>query len=64
MSKIETIASNVGPDVRLLRDDELNAVTGGVTEGGCIRLPEVLRPWINPDPTWTFVDVFSHPTIG
>ena len=64
MSKIETIASNVGPDVRLLRDDELNAATGGFTEGGCIRLPEVLRPWINPDSTWTFVDVFSHPTIG
>ena len=64
MSTIETIASNVGPDVRLLRDDALDAVTGGVIEGGCIRLPVVLRPWINPDPTWTFVDVFSHPTIG
>jgi hypothetical protein len=47
-----------------LRDDELYMVNGGVMEGGCIRLPEVLRPWINPQPTWTFVDVFSHPTIG
>ena len=51
-----------GPDVRMLSDDELIAVIGGVMEGGCIRLPELLR--IIPQTTWTFVDVFSHPTIG
>ena len=58
------VALDVGADVRVLRNDELDAVIGGVMEGGCIRLPEVLRPWIIPQPTWTFVDVFSHPTIG
>jgi hypothetical protein len=62
MSNIESIASNVGPDVRLLWDDELDAATGGVTEGGCIRPQEVL-PGFNPDPTWTFLDVFYHPRL-
>lgn len=58
MSKIE----NVGLVVRMLRDDELDAVIGGVMEGGCIRLPEL--PRIIPQTVWTFVDVFYHPTIG
>ena len=58
MTKIE----NVGLDVRMLRDEELDAAIGGVMEGGCIRLPEL--PRIIPQTTWTFVDVFSHPTIG
>ena len=65
MTKIETIVSNVGMEVRRLRDDELDVATGGfINDDGCVRYPTVLQPSINPQPTWTFVDVFSHPTIG
>jgi len=47
MSEIKNAASNHGDAV--LRDDELNAVNGGVTgtDQGCI------GPWILPDGTIT-----------
>jgi hypothetical protein len=50
-------------NIRTLRDDEIAAISGGVTEGGCIRYPTVLFPWL-PFPIPPFVDVFKHPTIG
>jgi len=53
MSEIKNVASNHGDAV--LRDDELNAVNGGVrgNDGGCI------PPWILPDGTIT-----THQPIG
>ena len=57
MSKIETGTANVGPAVRTLREDELDAVTGGVI-GGCIPNGP-FGPW-NPLPTYNpWLDPYS-----
>ncbi len=55
--------------LRALQDGELDLVTGGVTEGGCIRNPlldKILNPGGQPpsDGSWTFRDVFARYTIG
>jgi hypothetical protein len=49
--------------IRTLQDNELDAVTGGVMEGGCIQYPTILKT-ILPASDWTFKDVFARPTIG
>ena len=43
MTDLMNYVSNLEPDVRVLLDDELDAVNGGVTgnDGGCI------GPWID-----------------
>lgn len=44
MTNLRNLASTFGTDNRVLHDDELDAVNGGVTgnDGGCI------PPWIDP----------------
>jgi hypothetical protein len=42
---------------RLLRDDELDAVTGGIVDG-CIRLPTIVGPFVPPTSPG-FVDQFA-----
>jgi hypothetical protein len=43
-------------DMRPLRSDEMDAVTGGITNG-CIRLPGIV---VNqPDPPKPFEDIFA-----
>jgi hypothetical protein len=56
MINLENMASSLGVDTQLLRDDQLDAVSGGVTgnDGGCI------PPWID---TTTGKIVF-HPPVG
>jgi hypothetical protein len=55
MSEIENTATNRDGAVRLLRDGELDAVSGGLTglDGGCI------GPWRAPDGTLT-----NRPPMG
>lgn len=48
--------------VRSLDDAALEAVAGGVKDGGCI--PGRPLPPIFPTKGWTFKDVFARPTIG
>ncbi len=50
-------------DARELATEELEAVAGGVMEGGCIRLPNVLRLPTLPLPE-PFKDIFAKHTIG
>jgi hypothetical protein len=52
--KNDTHASDAA---RLLRDDEVDAVHGGIT-GGCIRYPTILDPYV-PPPSPGFVDQFA-----
>jgi hypothetical protein len=42
MSTMRKMASDVDPDMRLLQDDELDVVIGGVSGGGFFQLPQVL----------------------
>jgi hypothetical protein len=53
MSKISTTTQNI----RTLRSDELDAVTGGVTYGGCIRHP--ILKIILPQEPGQYVDQFA-----
>jgi hypothetical protein len=54
MTTLET--SNTA-DLRTLNAREIDLVTGGVTDGGCIRLPDIIvnplppstPPWFSPD---------------
>lgn len=57
----ETMATDVSRAARLLRDEEIEAVNGGVTDG-CIRLPTIIP--FQPRPTEPFRDVFAKYTIG
>jgi hypothetical protein len=54
MSSIETVTSDLGQAVRLLGEAELDAVTGGFSQGGCIRLPGIVTcpPPPPPTPPW------------
>jgi hypothetical protein len=61
--EIDNGTSNVHPEMRTLRNEELDAVSGGFyDDGGCIRLPKILVPWIQPKP-WHFVDPFTKPGL-
>jgi hypothetical protein len=42
MSTMRTMPSDLDPDMRLLHDDELDVVIGGVSGGGFFQLPQVL----------------------
>lgn len=53
---------NSNETIRPLQDAELDMVNGGVIDG-CIRLPTILGPFVQPTP-WTFKDVFAKVTIG
>jgi hypothetical protein len=53
--------TNVQADIRALRADELDAVTGGIING-CIKLPTIV---INlPQPPKPFEDVFAPKIPG
>ena len=55
---------NSDQSVRLLDDAALEAVAGGVKDGGCIPGRPLPKPPVNPDGDWTFKDVFARWTIG
>jgi hypothetical protein len=42
MNTTHKVISDVDPDMRLLQDEELDVVIGGVSGGGCFHLPQVL----------------------
>jgi hypothetical protein len=42
MSTMRKMPSDLDPDMRLLQDEELDVVIGGVSGGGCFHLPQVL----------------------
>ena len=48
--------------IRPLHDLEIDLVTGGVMEGGCVRLPVVSGVLKSSD--WSFQDQFAKYTIG
>jgi hypothetical protein len=48
--------------IRPLHDLEIELVTGGVMEGGCVRLPVVSGVLKSSD--WSFQDQFAKYTIG
>jgi hypothetical protein len=53
----KTVGSDISQAGRLLSDNELDAVNGGIT-GGCIRYPTILEPFL-PPPSPGFVDQFA-----
>jgi hypothetical protein len=61
VSKSES-ATSVGQAAGLLRDDELDVANGGVTDGGCIRLPSIIS-YPQPEPDG-YRDVFARYVIG
>ncbi len=63
MRDIENPKANREPHIRALDNDELDAVTGGyLNDGGCIRYPSILTPWLPQEPK-PFVDVFAKHTL-
>jgi hypothetical protein len=54
MTKTQNLSRE--PGMRVLRTEELDAVTGGIVDG-CIRLPTIVVKL--PSPPEPFVDVFA-----